>query len=186
MASKFSSEDIQLALKVQQTYGVPASVVLGQYALESGYGEHHIGDYNYFNVKDRHGTRGYKDYTSKEEAFMDYGRLVTTERYTKHTSGAKSVREYVAGIKAGGYAEDPNYVNKVMSVIDSNNLTAYDDGERLEGVTVPTTTSLGASGEILRAVFIILLILAAVGIVIMGVNSQSMSIKKEIVKGGVT
>ena len=57
---KFSEEDIQLAQKVQDTYGVPASVTLAQYALESGYGKSTVGKNNYFNIKGD-GQGGYRD-----------------------------------------------------------------------------------------------------------------------------
>ena len=47
----FTSEDIKLAQDVQAKYGVPASVTLAQYALESGYGKSTVGANNYFNIK---------------------------------------------------------------------------------------------------------------------------------------
>lgn len=123
--ANITEEDIKLAQQVQAQYGVPTSVTLAQYGLESGWGKSTVGNNNYFNIKGN-GTGGYRDYNSKAESFMDYGKLLSSERYTSQTSGATNVQEYVQGVKNGGYAEDPKYVEKVMGVINSNNLTSYD------------------------------------------------------------
>ena len=156
--ARFSNEEIALAQKVQDTYGVPVSITLAQYGLESGYGNSTVGKNNYFNIKGD-GTGGYRDYSSKEESFMDFGKLLSSNRYTEHTSKAQSVQEYIEGVKAGGYAEDPEYVSKVMSIINSNNLTAYDTGD----YTLTTSDiSLKWWGDIVVVVFCILLVLAGV------------------------
>ena len=123
----FSQEDIDLAKQVQDKYGVPASVTLGQYALESGYGSKTVGQNNYFNIKGN-GNGGYSNYSSKAESFDDYGRLLSTDRYTSKTSSATKVEDYIQGVKDAGYAEDPHYVGKVMNIINTNNLMQYDTG----------------------------------------------------------
>ena len=172
--SKFSQEDVNLALKVQEKYGVPASVVLGQYAQESGYGQHTVGKNNYFNIKtsNKNNTKGYKNYPSKESSFLDFGRLLSTERYTSHTNGATTIEEYVQGVKDAGYAEDPNYVKSVLSIINSNGLYELDNGTYLNsgfvtgGISYDTASGgvgsgvLGLTwwGDIVRVVVIILII----------------------------
>lgn len=160
----FSDEDINLAKKVNEKYGVPVSVTLGQYALESGYGEHTVGKNNYFNIKGD-GTGGYRDYNSKEESFMDYGKLLTNQRYTDYTAGAMTVEEYITGVKNAGYAEDENYISKVMSIINSNNLTAYDNGNYSNSTTTKSflnKTGVKWWGDIVIVVFSILLIACGV------------------------
>lgn len=164
--SRFSDEDIQLAKKVQDVYGVPVSVTLAQYALESGYGRHTSGRNNYFGVKGN-GRNGYKDYSSKEESFMHYGEILSKDRYTSRTNSARNVREYVQGVKDGGYAEDPNYVDKIMRVIQSNNLDSdfpYDNTRSNVSVSggsvvnTSTRTDLVWWGDIVRVVVILLLV----------------------------
>ena len=170
----FSSEDIILALKVQNTYGVPASVTLGQYALESGYGKSTVGKNNYFNIKGN-GNGGYRDYDSKEQSFMDFGALLSGKRYTSKTSSATNVKEYVQGVKDAGYAEDPNYVSKVMKIINNNNLKMYDDddltgltggggvtstGSYIDGAVTYGTGKLGLEwwGDVVRVVLVLLIV----------------------------
>lgn len=128
--AKFTEQDIRYAQEVQKKYGVPASVVLGQYAQESGYGKSTVGANNYFNIKGN-GKGGYKDYNSKEESFFDFGRLLSTSRYTKYTKNATSTSSYMMGVKKAGYATDPNYVNRVLSIIKTNNLTSLDDTSQI-------------------------------------------------------
>lgn len=165
--ANFSDEEIKLAQKVQDTYGVPASVTLAQYALESGYGKSTVGKNNYFNIKGK-GTGGYRDYDSKEKSFMDFGRLLTTDRYTSQTNGSTNAKDYVQGVKDGGYAEDPNYVKKVMSIINSNNLTKYDaDGTWENGTYGGAGTTISDSsvnlglewwGDVVRVILVLLIV----------------------------
>lgn len=165
--ANFSDEEIKLAQKVQDTYGVPASVTLAQYALESGYGKSTVGKNNYFNIKGN-GTGGYRDYDSKEQSFMDFGKLLSGERYTSKTNGSTNAKDYVQGVKDGGYAEDPNYVKKVMRIITSNNLTKYDtDGTWENGTHGGAGTTISGSsgklglewwGDVVRVVLVLLIV----------------------------
>ena len=187
----FSDEDITLAKKVNEKYGVPVSVTLGQYALESGYGEHTVGKNNYFNIKGK-GTNGYKDYDSKEEAFMAYGKLLTNQRYTDYTTGARTAKEYITGIKNAGYAEDENYISKVMSIINSNNLTSYDNGNYSTSTTTESflnNTGVKWWGDVVIVVFSILLI--ACGVLFIVLAFMETDVRKvvknplsEVVKNG--
>lgn len=125
VSAMFDDQTIGYAQMVQKRYHIPASVVLAQYAQESGYGRKTVGKNNYFNIKGT-GTKGYKDYASKKDAFLDYGRLLSKERYTSKTKNATSLKEYVQGIKNAGYATDKNYVSNVITIINSYDLTKYD------------------------------------------------------------
>lgn len=161
--SRFSDEDLMLAKKVQDTYGVPASVTLAQYALESGYGQHTSGVNNYFGVKGN-GRNGYRNYSSKEASFMDYGAILSKDRYTSRTNNARNLTEYVQGVKDGGYAEDPNYVKKVMGVIRSNGLDELFpyNKDTLKNTSVQPTNMSNTDfvwwGDIVRVVIILLLV----------------------------
>ena len=203
----FTSEDIKLAQDVQAKYGIPASVTLAQYALESGYGKSTVGANNYFNIKGT-GNGGYQNYTSKAESFDAYGKLLSGERYTSKTSSATNVQEYVQGVKNAGYAEDPNYVSKVMGVVTSNNLTQYDstsggsyggggaqnvhgDGNLTyinqdENGNLYKVNKLGLEwwGDIVVVVFSVMLLIAAVlclSLAVMG-DAPVKNAKKKIVK----
>lgn len=182
---KVSKEDIKLAQKVENTYGVPASVVLGQKIQETGWNETTVGKNNYFNIKGN-GNGGYADYESKEDSFMAYGKLLSKDRYTQHTQNATNVEEYIEGVKAGGYAEDPNYVQNVMNVINDNNLTQYDNtisagtfATGSGGVTENNSYNLEWWGDIIIVVLSILFVI--MGVVFLGMSVTNNSIS-EVVK----
>lgn len=183
--TKFTDEDVRLAKEVQSKYGVPASIILGQYAQESGYGKSTVGANNYFNIKGN-GNGGYKNYNSKEESFLDFGRLLSTDRYTKYTKNATSTSSYMMGVKKAGYATDPNYVNSVLNIIKTNNLTSLDDpteikaksytpivyGKESTGTVENVTSSTGSTstgnaiglkwwGDVVKVILIILILLGA-------------------------
>ena len=68
-------------------------------------------------------------------------------------------------MKNAGYAEDPNYVSKVNSIIESNNLTQYDTGEYSGGSTgSPGFSSNGVKwwGDVVIVIFAVLLIVIGV------------------------
>lgn len=74
----------------------------------------------------------FRAYNSLEESISDYFDLITkTERYRK-ACVANSPLECITAIKNGGYATSPTYINTIMSIINSNNLTKYDSVEDVE------------------------------------------------------
>ena len=141
MAS-FTNEDILLAQKSQKDYGVPASVTLAQYALESGYGTSNLAQTanNYFGISGKNPETGAyvmsngatrRAYSSKAESFDDHGKLLgTSSLYTSKTKNAKNAYEYVDAI-AETYApsSDGNsgYAEQLKTIINQYNLTQYDD-----------------------------------------------------------
>lgn len=195
---KFTEEDIALAEKVYKKYDIPVAVTLGQYALESGYGEKTVGKNNYFNIKGK-GTNGYKDYDSKEESFMAYGKLIAG-KYLSPVFGEMSqvkdksddvamAKAWITGIYKGGYAEDPDYIDKVMGVIESNNLLDTDYSKNLFTGEVKKTTGndLKWWGDIIVAVFSIVVVIGGVFFLYMTVKEStglSLNPKERLKKKG--
>lgn len=71
-------------------------------------------------------TACFRAYNSFEESISDYFDLITkTSRYRKACT-AETPKECITEIKKGGYATDPKYVDSIMSIITTNNLTKYD------------------------------------------------------------
>ena len=71
-------------------------------------------------------------YNNLQESIADYFDLITkTERYRK-ACVANSPLECITAIKNGGYATSPTYINTIMSIINSNNLTKYDNVENVQ------------------------------------------------------
>ena len=77
-------------------------------------------------------TACFRAYNNLEDSIKDYFDLITgLDRYKKavHT---QSPLECITAIKNGGYATSPTYINTIMSIINSNNLTQYDNVEDVE------------------------------------------------------
>lgn len=151
------------AKKAYVKYGVPASVTLAQYVLESGNGAHEpLNSNNPFGIKAlqppwveanttevingvvRHVTAYFKAYASLDAAFDDHARLLAT---AKPYAGIKhlmtSPLEYAKAL-TGIYATDPNYGSKLVAIITDNNLTQYDTNPAA-AVTKATAVAAAAS-----------------------------------------
>ena len=138
--AKFSQEVINLAQQTETKYGVPASVTLAQYAVESGYGTSGLATKanNYFGVTGKNQSTGkyvmmngrsWASYGSMAESFDDHGRLLSTPLYANSHKNTTNAYQYVDAI-AETYApsSDGNngYAALVKQVISDNNLTQYD------------------------------------------------------------
>ncbi len=113
----------QTATQMANNENFPASVLLGQAALESGHGTSSF-------AKNRNNYFGYqaydsnpnaaKAYQSPEQSIQDYIDLIkNTPRYRWAYQNYLIDHDPVKllqGIKSSGYATDPNYVNKVESM----------------------------------------------------------------------
>ncbi|MGK9038713.1 glycoside hydrolase family 73 protein [Bacillus subtilis] len=158
---------IKDAQAIQKETGIPASIILGQIMLESGgsnpgglsglayysknlfgikgrgtAGSATMGTTEVYNGKTYHVKDGFAKYNSYQDSIRAHAELLSKPRYASKLKNAKSVEDYAKGIKAGGYATDPNYVNKLLGIISSNNLHQYDDKD----ITFKGTSGAGVSG----------------------------------------
>ena len=130
-------------------YHLPASVVIAQGALESGWGKYTIGQYNLFGRK-WNGTGPYIEvqtqefvdgqYVTETDKFQDYPDLlhaiddwcilITQEPAYANAWGVWcSTHDIAQFVQALGpvYATDPDYAEKVLNVIYANDLRQFDD-----------------------------------------------------------
>lgn len=156
MSAKITQDMIDGAIKAQEKYGVPASITLGQIILESS-GSNPGGlsglaykAKNLFGIKagvswtgktysaqtGEYGSGGaytttaaFRAYDSFAESIDDHGKLLSTSRYQKYVKGVTDYKAYAKGIKAAGYATDPNYASKLISIIESNGFQKYDSSK---------------------------------------------------------
>lgn len=132
-----------IAIGNMQKYGIPASIILAQGILESGAGK---GDLaleanNHFGIKchkdwlgesvrhdDDSAQECFRKYTEAAESYRDHALfLVGKNRYaTLFTYEKDDYKAWAKGLRAAGYATDPNYPDKLISYIERYNLHQYD------------------------------------------------------------
>lgn len=74
----------------------------------------------------------FRAYNNLQESISDYFDLITKAERYKKACVANSPLECITAIKDGGYATSPTYINTIMSIINSNNLTKYDNVDNVE------------------------------------------------------
>ncbi|ODU38228.1 MAG: flagellar rod assembly protein/muramidase FlgJ, partial [Thiobacillus sp. SCN 63-374] len=125
--------------------GIPARFMLGQAALETGWGKAEIrgadglNSHNLFGIKAGGAWRGrtvdivtteyvngkpqkqvdsFRAYDSYADAFRDYAKLLRTNpRYQNVIAQGQDAAGFARGLQQAGYATDPNYAQKLTSVI---------------------------------------------------------------------
>lgn len=144
-ASAFIQKMLPHAQAAERATGVPASFILGQAALESGWGKGEIRNadgspsFNLFGIKAT-GWNGatanvmtteyeggepvrqvarFRSYESYTDAFADYARMISTSpRYAATVRNAGTAESFAAGMQRAGYATDPQYANKLARTIN--------------------------------------------------------------------
>ncbi|MDP5053216.1 MAG: flagellar assembly peptidoglycan hydrolase FlgJ, partial [Congregibacter sp.] len=144
-----------LAEQSARELGVDADVLLAQAALETGWGKHVTADAqrisnNFFNIKagaDWDGptvtvqTLEYRDgvavresarfraYATAEESFADYAALIQqSPRYSAAQGLVADAEQYLRELQRAGYATDPAYADKVLSIMARNDLASAAGG----------------------------------------------------------
>ncbi|CAB3771796.1 flagellar assembly peptidoglycan hydrolase FlgJ [Paraburkholderia solisilvae] len=127
--------------------GIPARFIVGQAALESGWGKSEIRkpdgstSHNVFGIKATKDWTGdtvstvtteyvdgqpqrkvekFRSYASYDEAMKDYASMLTSNpRYAAvlNASHGKNAAGFAAGMQRAGYATDPHYARKLMSIM---------------------------------------------------------------------
>lgn len=133
-----------------------SSVVIAQACLETGYGKSSlmIKANAIFGIKATKTWKG-KVYNSKTkecydgvtyvtindcfraydnfgDSISDYFDLICKNSRYRKALVQDTPKECIEAIKEGGYATDPKYVDSIIKIIESNNLTKYDRQEKTE------------------------------------------------------
>jgi flagellar protein FlgJ len=132
------------AQEAAQVTGVPAQFILGQAALESGWGKREIKfadgstSHNLFGVKATANWKGptvdavtteyvggvakkttekFRAYASYAESFADYAKLIGNNPRYAATLKSGDAAQFAQSLQKAGYATDPNYASKLTAVI---------------------------------------------------------------------
>ncbi|HWW71499.1 MAG TPA: flagellar assembly peptidoglycan hydrolase FlgJ, partial [Duganella sp.] len=125
--------------------GIPAKFMLGQAALESGWGKREIkgrdgtNSHNLFGIKAGADWKGktvdattteyvngraqtrvekFRAYDSYADSFKDYAKLLANNpRYEKVLASGGDASSFARGLQQAGYATDPQYAAKLTSII---------------------------------------------------------------------
>ena len=133
------------AEEASRATGIPAKFMLGQAALESGWGRHEVrgrdgtASHNLFGIKAGAGWKGkvveavtteyvngmprtrvekFRAYATYADSFKDYAGLITSnKRYEKVLASAGDASSFAQGLQRAGYATDPHYASKLTRII---------------------------------------------------------------------
>lgn len=139
------------AEQVAEKYGLDAKAIIAQAAVETGWGKFVIhnadgsSSHNLFGIKANRQWQGeqavvdtlefngnipekqkaaFRSYASLNEALDDYGKFIATQpRYQQAVENAHDAQKYTRELQNAGYATDPNYSNKIMSVYNGDRLS---------------------------------------------------------------
>ena len=130
------------AQREMEVNGIPASITLAQALLESNAGDSKlaVNSNNHFGIKCRAKCLGctcrnygddtrydmFRVFDSVAESFGEHSRLLNTPRYAKLKQYGSDYVKWAHGLKACGYATDPRYGHKLVTIIENLGLDRYD------------------------------------------------------------
>jgi len=145
----FVEQLLPLANKAAEELGASPTMLIAQAALETGWGQKIVSDksqqssFNLFNIKADNRWQGehasvatleYRDgvavrekanfraYQSFEQSFADFSQFISeAPRYREALNNISDPASFLQEIQQAGYATDPNYADKVMSVLSRVN-----------------------------------------------------------------
>lgn len=149
-----------IAVEQMERHNIPASITLAQGLLESGAGNSKLSrsSNNHFGIKADKSWKGkrtssmdngklcyFRKYNSVRDSYEDHSMfLVNRQRYASLFKLKKNdYKGWAKGLKKAGYAEDPAYPTKLISLIERYGLQRYDeytmkDVKRADGVAFET------------------------------------------------
>lgn len=157
-----------VAIEQMMRWRIPASITLAQGILESGAGQSRLtlSSNNHFGIK-CHGWTGrkvymdddassecFRVYDSAFDSFEDHSRfLAQGQRYRSLFS--LKITDYsgwARGLKAAGYATNPQYANQLISLIQLYKLYNLDKAKGYDKFMAEHARSQGANGQVLHSI----------------------------------
>jgi len=150
---QFISDYGGVANYVGEQIGVDPSILLSQWGLETGWGKSVIpGTNNLGNIKDfRRNSDGvtatdnmngsvdkYRKFDTPE-AFGDHFIGLLQRKYPNAIGAGSDAQKFASALKAGGYAEDPGYVGKIVAT--NNGMRTPGLLERIANAVIPTAAA---------------------------------------------
>ena len=158
-----------LAISHQEEYGIPASVTLAQGILESSGGRSTLAKEgnNHFGIKchkDWDGKTMLRDddapdecfrvYDTPEESFRDHSLFLHQKRYASlFDLDVTDYASWARGLKACGYATDPNYADRLITIIEKYSLYTFDteSGRNMEETVAFIRDALGSTHPVRKS-----------------------------------
>ncbi len=142
---KYSS----IAVSEMKRTGVPASITLAQGLLESNAGQSRLAvkGNNHFGIKCHNDWKGknmkeddnapgecFRVYPSADASFRDHSDFLRGRDRYKSLFELKTTdyKGWAKGLKKAGYATDPNYADKLITLIEDYRLYEYDKGTKVK------------------------------------------------------
>lgn len=144
---------VDAARQNQANTGIPASVAIGQAALETGWGGSKMAQppiNSYFSIKcggttpyasgcvdvnsREYGSGGwywqvssFRSYATVGDSLLDYGRLLSgNQRYQGAFKYSGDPDNFIREVHRAGYATDPNYASTIIGIMGKYDLYQYD------------------------------------------------------------
>jgi flagellar protein FlgJ len=141
-----------VAKQTAQALGIEPKALLAQAAVETGWGQYMMhtdkgNTHNLFGIKAGNGWQGdtarvntlefeqgvpapkkaeFRAYNSFGDAMQDYVSFVKDNpRYQKAVRSTNDPKQYFEELQQAGYATDPAYADKVISVLNGSSLSTY-------------------------------------------------------------
>lgn len=147
---EYVSRYMSIAIAHMERYGIPASITMAQGILESDCGNSLLSmkSNNHFGIKCKRNWTGkkvyhdddakgecFRSYPSVEASYRDHAEFLDSQpRYDSLFAYASDdYRSWARGLKAAGYATAPDYAQRLVRIIEDNQLFLLDrpDGAQL-------------------------------------------------------
>lgn len=135
----------KLAIEQQKEFGIPASITLAQGILESSAGKSRLATEgnNHFGIKCHNDWKGegmlvdddapdecFRVYSTPEESYRDHSLFLKRARYKPLFSLPLSdYKGWASTLRKCGYATDPNYAARLVTIIERYALYNFDMAE---------------------------------------------------------
>lgn len=154
----------EAAMESMRNYGIPASIKLAQGILESGSGNGTLcrEANNHFGIKCKDEWTGetishtddapdecFRKYSSALDSYNDHSEFLANRSFYRNlfTLDKNDYSAWAKGLKKAGYATDPKYAQKLISIIERYKLYEY-DRVALNSGYVPVTSVVAVNSSV--------------------------------------